>query len=58
MRGLKSTLFLIVVLGALVGYIYYLNGRDTSDSDLERAFTEINPEDIEEVQIMSADGET
>ena len=58
MRGLKSTLFLIVVLGALVGYIYYLNGRDTSDSDLERAFTEINAEDIEEVQIKSADGET
>ena len=59
MRGLKSTLLLLVVLGGLVGYIYYLNRDGATDGDAkEKAFTSVAAEDIEEVQIKSADGET
>ena len=59
MRGLRSTFILIIVLGALVGYIYYLNRDGATDEDAkEKAFAAVNAEDIEEVQIRSADGET
>lgn len=59
MRGLRSTIILIIVLGALVGYIYYLNRDGATDEDAkEKAFASVNAEDIEEVQIRSADGET
>ena len=58
MRGLKSTLALLVVLGGLVGYIYYLNRDGATDADAkEKAFASVTAEDIEEVQIKSADGE-
>lgn len=59
MRGLRSTIILIVVLGGLIGYIYYLNREGAADSDAtEKAFASVNADDIEEVQITSADGET
>ena len=59
MRGLKSTLALAVILIGLVGYIYYLNTRESEGDDArERAFAEVNAEEIEEIQIKSADGET
>jgi hypothetical protein len=59
MRGLRSTLVLIAVLAGLVGYIYYLNREGATDADArERAFASVNADDIEEVQIRSADGET
>ena len=59
MRGLRSTIVLLVVLGGLVGYIYYLNRDGATDGDAkEKAFAAVTAEDIEEVQIRSADGET
>jgi len=59
MRGLKSTIGLLVILGGLVGYIYYLNRDGAPDGDAkEKAFAAVAAEDIEEVQIKSADGET
>jgi hypothetical protein len=59
MRGLKSTLILLVVLGGLVGYIYYLNRDGAPDADAkEKAFASVAAEDIEEIQIKSAEGET
>jgi hypothetical protein len=59
MRGLRSTLVLIVVLAGLVGYIYYLNGRETTGGDTkEKVFASLKAEDVEEVQIKSADGQT
>ena len=58
MRGLRSTLFLIGVLAALVGYIYYLNRDESTEDETKRAFAGVNAENIEEVQIKSADGET
>ncbi|MGH9240362.1 MAG: hypothetical protein ACRD3G_20135, partial [Vicinamibacterales bacterium] len=59
MRNLRSTLILVVVLAGLVGYIYYLNGRDTTAADAkEKAFASVKEGDVEEIRIKSADGET
>jgi hypothetical protein len=59
MRGLRSTIVLIVVFAGLIGYIYYLNRDGATESETkEKAFASVNAEDIEEVRIKSADGET
>jgi hypothetical protein len=59
MRSLRSTLVLIVILGGLVGYIYYLNKGESSPTETkEKAFASLKSEDIEEVQIKAADGQT
>ena len=59
MRGLRSTLFLIGILSALVGYIYYLNKDESSGTEKkEKAFASLKAEDIEDVQIKLADGAT
>lgn len=58
MRGLKSTLILLVVLGALVGYISYQDRSATEDDDRELAFASVNAEKIEEVRITASDGST
>ena len=59
MRGVWSTVGLIVVLAGLVGYIYFIDARrEPGESDLEKAFASVAAEDIEEVRIKSADGET
>jgi hypothetical protein len=59
MRGV-STLVLIVVLGGLVGYIYFVDSkREPGNATAkEKPFTSLQADDIEEVQIKSADGET
>ena len=57
MRGLRSTALLIIVLGALVGYLYYLDRDGAPDPDArEKVFAEVAADDIEEVQIAKADG--
>src|SRR5688572_24561112 len=59
MRGIRSTLLLIVVLAGLVGYIYYLNGRESTGTDTkEKVFSAVKEDDIEDVRIKSADGQT
>ena len=59
MRGLRSTIVLIVVFAGLLGYIYYLNREGAPAADAkEKAFASVNAEDIEDVQIKAADGET
>ena len=59
MRELRSTLILIVVLAGLVGYIYYRNNREAAPEDAkEKAFASVTAEDIEEVQIKLAGGDT
>jgi hypothetical protein len=58
MKGLKSTIVLLLILVALVGYIYYADRDGGSESDLERAFALLEAGDIVEVQIRSASGET
>lgn len=59
MKGLRSTILLLVVLVGLVAYIYYAdrNGGNGDDTR-EKAFASVTAEDIQEVQIRSADGET
>ena len=59
MRSLRSTLVLVVVLAGLVGYIYYLNERDTTSTDAkEKAFATLKEEEVEAIRIKSADGQT
>ena len=59
MRALRSTLILFVILAGLVGYIYYQDKNPPADTDTkDKAFSSVKAEDIEEVQIKSADGET
>jgi hypothetical protein len=58
MRGLRSTLFLFVVLAGLVAYIYFADSGDTTADDKEKAFASLNADDIEEVEIKAASGET
>ena len=59
MRGLKSTLLLIVLLGGLVAYIYFVDAnRDPAAVDaLPRAF-DVTAENIEALEIRNAEGET
>ena len=44
MRGLTSTIVLLVVLGGLVGYIYFVDaGRETTDPDAKpKAFVDLS----------------
>jgi hypothetical protein len=60
MRGLRSTIALIVVLGGLGAYIYFVTWKrpDTPDSGkkLEKVFT-VASDKIDEIKITSASGE-
>ena len=59
MRSVWSTLVLIVVLAGLVGYIYFVDAnREPGEGDREQAFASVTADDIEEVRITSADGDT
>jgi hypothetical protein len=58
MRGLTSTIILLVVLAGLVGYIYFADSRPAGEAAAKpKAFT-VSAENIEEVQIRNAEGET
>jgi hypothetical protein len=60
MRGLKTTIALLVVLGALGGYIFFYEaGREPTDPNAKpRAFDQLASENIQEIQIKNADGQT
>jgi hypothetical protein len=60
MRGLKSTILLLVILGGLVAYIYFVDSkRPATDAEAkDKAFAELTAEQIEEVQLKSETGET
>jgi len=59
MRGLKTTIALLVVLGGLGGYIYFVESRRVPDDPnaKPKAF-ELSADNIEEVQIKNASGDT
>jgi Domain of unknown function (DUF4340) len=59
MRG-WSTLALVVVFAGLVGYIYFVDSKQEPGGSTvkEKPFGSLQADDIEEVQIKSADGET
>ncbi len=54
-----STLALIVVLGGLVGYIYFVDSKSEPGGTTvkEKPFGSMQADDIEEMQVKSADGE-
>jgi len=60
MRRGWSTLVLVLVFGGLVGYIYFVDAKREpgSSTTREKPFTAVQADDIEEVQIKSADGDT
>lgn len=58
MRGLKSTLALLVVLVGLGAYIYFVNPQpSSSESTKEKAFASVKAADIEELRVKSESGE-
>jgi hypothetical protein len=60
MRGLRSTIVLIVILAGLAGYIYFVdNKRPASGTETkEKAFTGVTADDVEEIRIAVAGGDT
>ncbi len=59
MRGLTSTIALILVLAGLGGYIYFVDNRRPADSAETKAKTfDVTADQIEEIQIRMADGDT
>src|SRR3954471_23588557 len=65
MRGLKTTIAMVVVLGGLFAYIYYVTwkqpeGGDTaaSGTKLEKVFAGVQPEKIDEIRVHSESGDS
>jgi hypothetical protein len=59
MRGLTSTIVLIVVLAGLVGYIYFVDAdRPASGTEVKPKAFDVAMDNIEEVQVKNASGET
>ena len=60
MRGLKSTILLLLVLGGLVAYIYFVDSKKPASGGTtkDKAFTALDAGQIEEVQLKSEAGET
>jgi hypothetical protein len=60
MKGLKSTIVLAVVLIGLGAYIFFVDSKrpEGATEAKDKAFAAIEPDNIEEVRIKSASGET
>src|SRR5438876_1039147 len=61
MRGLRSTIALMVVLGGLAAYIYFVTWkRPDKDADTKRqkVFASLQADKIDEIRLKSAAGET
>ncbi len=60
MHGLKSMIVLLVVLGGLGAYIYFVDSKrdPAAENANEKAFTDLVADDIEEIEIKNASGET
>src|SRR2546422_3402278 len=60
MRGLRSTIALVVVLAGLCGYIYFVTWKkpanESPESKQEKVFASVQADKIEELRIKSADG--
>src|SRR5215208_2876568 len=62
MRGLRSTIALIVVLAGLGAYIYFVTwktpeGGDASGKKLEKVFAGYEADKLEEIKVSSAAGD-
>ena len=53
MRGLRSTIALIVVLGGLSAYIYFVTWKqtDSASSKQEKVFPSVTAQSLEELKI-------
>jgi len=61
MRGLKSTLALVVVLAGLGAYIYFVTWKqpaDTGGKKQEKVFASLESDKIEEIRVSSPGGES
>jgi len=60
MRGLKSTLALLVILIGLGAYIFFVDrNREIEDPNAKpKAYTSLSTDNIEELQVRNASGET
>ncbi len=61
MRGLRSTIALVVVLGGLSAYIYFVTWKKPATdaaTKLERVFAALEADKIEEIRITSQSGDT
>jgi hypothetical protein len=58
MRGLRSTLVLLVALIALGGYIYYSNSHPPADTDTEpKLFTALDSSTVSDLTVKSKNGD-
>ena len=60
MRGLRSTLVLLVVLLCAGGYAYYISKKPAEDSSSkqEKVFGTIQADKIEQIRVKSVSGDT
>ena len=58
MRGLRSTLALLVVLLGLGTYIYFVTWKEPESTRRERVFTALEADEIDEMTITSQSGDT
>jgi hypothetical protein len=64
MRGLKTTIALVVVLGGLLAYIYYVTwkqpegGASASDTKVEKVFPALQADKIDEIHVHSESGDS
>ena len=62
MRGLKTTIGLLVVLGGLGGYIYYDSQKkpadDPSASKLEKVFAGLQSDKVDEIRVNTESGDS
>ena len=59
MRGLRSTILLLLVLVGLVAYIYFVDSKQPvgEEDEKENAFATVTADDLEEIEIKAEDGE-
>src|ERR1051326_7882759 len=65
MRGLKTTIALVVVLGGLFAYIYFVTwkqpeggaGGDAAATKQEKVFAGLQPDKIDEIRVNSESGD-
>jgi len=60
MRGLRSTIVLLVILIGVGGYAYYISKKPAEDSSAkqEKVFASVQADKIEELRVKAASGDT
>jgi hypothetical protein len=62
MRGLRSTILLIVVLGGLGAYIYFVTWKKSESTDIdtkqEKVFAALQADKIDDIRLKSSSGDT